>query len=172
MSLTFPVVPYNVAMLKEQAYNLLVMKIAIGADHAGYHLKEKIKEFLLSKGYQVIDFGTDSTASTDYPLFAREVALAIQRGEAQQGILICGTGIGMCITANKFKGVYAALCTNEYMAKVSREHNNANVLCLGGRVLGDELAISIVSTWLVSEFSGDRHKRRVDLITKLEEDMC
>ncbi|ADO45265.1 sugar-phosphate isomerase, RpiB/LacA/LacB family [Hydrogenobacter thermophilus TK-6] len=146
------------------------MKIAIGSDHAGYLLKEKIKDFLLSKGCQVVDVGTNSTASTDYPIFAREVALAVQRGEVQQGILICGTGIGMCITANKFKGVYAALCTNEYMAKVSRQHNNANILCLGGRVLGDALAISIVEAWLSADFEGGRHERRVSLIKSMEED--
>ncbi|GBC88196.1 Ribose-5-phosphate isomerase B [bacterium HR13] len=146
------------------------MKIAIGSDHAGYLLKEKIKDFLLSKGYQVVDVGTNSTESTDYPIFAREVALAVQRGEVQQGILICGTGIGMCITANKFKGVYAALCTNEYMARVSRQHNNANILCLGGRVLGDVLAISIVEAWLSADFEGGRHERRVNLIKSMEED--
>lgn len=146
------------------------MKIAIGSDHAGYLLKEKIKDFLLSKGYQVVDVGTNSTESTDYPIFAREVALAVQRGEVQQGILICGTGIGMCITANKFKGVYAALCTNEYMARVSRQHNNANILCLGGRVLGDALAISIVEAWLSADFEGGRHERRVNLIKSMEED--
>ncbi|WP_340696010.1 ribose 5-phosphate isomerase B [Hydrogenobacter thermophilus] len=148
------------------------MKIAIGSDHAGYLLKEKIKEFLISRSYQVIDFGTTSAESTDYPIFAREVALAVQRGEAQQGILICGTGIGMCITANKFKGVYAALCTDEYMARVSRQHNNANILCLGSRVLGEALAISIVDAWLNADFEGGRHERRVDLIKKMEEDMC
>ncbi|QWK19756.1 MAG: ribose 5-phosphate isomerase B [Hydrogenobacter thermophilus] len=146
------------------------MKIAIGSDHAGYLLKEKIKDFLLSKGYQVVDVGTNSTESTDYPIFAREVALAIQRGEVQQGILICGTGIGMCITANKFKGVYAALCTNEYMARVSRQHNKANILCLGGRVLGDALALSIVEAWLSADFEGGRHERRVNLIKSMEED--
>lgn len=145
------------------------MKIAIGSDHAGYLLKEKIKDFLLSKGYQVVDVGTNSTESTDYPIFAREVALAVQRGEVQQGILICGTGIGMCITANKFKGVYAALCTNEYMARVSRQHNNANILCLGGRVLGDVLAISIVEAWLSADFEGGRHERRVNLIKSVED---
>ncbi|MFN3870136.1 MAG: ribose 5-phosphate isomerase B [Aquificaceae bacterium] len=145
------------------------MNIAIGSDHAGYPLKEKIKEFLLSKGYKVLDFGTESTHSTDYPLFARDVCLAIQRGEAQRGILICGTGIGMSITANKFKGIRAALCLNEYMARMSRRHNDANVLCLGGRIIGDDLALSIVDAWLSSDFEGGRHEKRVKLIKEMED---
>jgi len=144
------------------------MRVAIGSDHAGYHLKEKIKEFLLSKGYEVMDFGTNSEESTDYPLYAQKVALAVQKGEAKYGILICGTGIGVCITANKFKGVYAALCTNEYMARMSRLHNNANVLCLGGRVLGEDLAVSIVEAWLSTEFEGGRHERRIKIIKSIE----
>lgn len=144
------------------------MKIALGSDHAGFHLKEKIKEFLVSKGYQVIDVGAISSEPTDYPIYAKDVATLVQRGEAQYGILICGTGIGMCITANKFKGIYAALCTDEYMAKVSKLHNNANVLCLGGRVLGDELAFSIVDAWLSYDFEGGRHKRRVKIIEDIE----
>ncbi|MFN4320374.1 MAG: ribose 5-phosphate isomerase B [Aquificaceae bacterium] len=143
--------------------------IVIGSDHAGYPLKEKIKEFLLSKGYKVIDFGTQSTESTDYPLFARDVCLAVQRGEAQRGILICGTGIGMSITANKFKGIRAALCMNEYMARMSRKHNDANVLCLGDRIIGDELALSIVEAWLSTDFEGGRHERRVRLIKQIED---
>lgn len=145
-----------------------MLTISIGSDHAGYPLKEKIKEFLLSRGYRVIDFGTTSTESTDYPLFAKEVCLAIQRGEAQRGILICGTGIGMSITANKFKGIRAALCLNEYMARMSRKHNDANVLCLGDRIIGDDLALSIVEAWLSTDFEGGRHERRVNLIKEIE----
>jgi len=144
------------------------MKIALGADHAGFPLKEKIKEFLQSKGYEVIDMGTHSTESVHYPDFAKKVALAVQRGEADRGILICGTGIGMSITANKFKGIRAALCTNEYMARMSRRHNDANVLCLGERVLGVELALSIVEAWLEEEFEGGRHEVRVKLILDME----
>lgn len=144
------------------------MKIALGADHAGFPLKEKIKEFLLSKGYEVIDMGTHSTESVHYPDFAKKVALAVQRGEADRGILVCGTGIGMSITANKFKGIRAALCTNEYMARMSRRHNDANVLCLGERVLGVELALSIVEAWLEEEFEGGRHEVRVKLILDME----
>jgi ribose 5-phosphate isomerase B len=148
------------------------VKIAIGSDHAGFRLKEKIKEFLLSKGYEVLDFGTNSTESTHYPIFAKGVARAIQRKEADLGILICGSGIGMCIVANKFKGIRAALCVNEYMARMSRRHNNANVLCLGDRVLGEELALSIVSAWLSEDFEGGRHQKRLELIQEIEEGIC
>ncbi|GAB6066214.1 ribose 5-phosphate isomerase B [Aquifex pyrophilus] len=148
------------------------MKIAIGADHAGYPLKEKIKEFLMKEGHEVIDFGTHSTESTHYPLFAKEVAKAVQEGKADRGILICGTGIGMSITANKFPGIRAALCTNEYMARMSRLHNNANVLCLGERVLGVELALSIVKVWLETPFEGGRHEKRIKLISEIEHEAC
>ena len=144
------------------------MKIALGSDHAGYPLKERIKEFLLEKGHEVLDFGATSEESTHYPLFAREVSLAVQRGEADRGILVCGTGIGMAITANKFKGVRAALCLNEYMARMSRLHNDANVLCLGDRVLGEELALSIVEVWLSTPFEGGRHQKRIELIADIE----
>ncbi len=144
------------------------MRIALGSDHAGYPLKERIKEFLLGRGHEVLDFGTTSEESTHYPLFAREVSLAVQRGEADRGILVCGTGIGMAITANKFKGVRAALCLNEYMARMSRLHNDANVLCLGDRVLGEELALSIVEVWLSTPFEGGRHQKRIELIADIE----
>ncbi len=144
------------------------MRIAIGSDHAGFPLKERIKNFLIEKGHEVIDFGTTSRDSTHYPLFAKEVSLAVQRGEAERGILVCGTGIGMSITANKFKGVRAALCFNEYMARMSRLHNDANVLCLGDRVLGEELALSIVEVWLETPFEGGRHTKRLELIKEIE----
>ncbi len=145
------------------------MRVAIGSDHAGWELKERIKEFLLAKGYEVIDFGTDSQQSTHYPLFAKDVALAVQEGKADRGILVCGTGIGMSITANKFRGVRAALCCNEYMARMSRLHNDANVLCLGDRVLGEELALAIVDVWMNTPFEGGRHSKRVELIKEIEE---
>ena len=148
------------------------MKIALGADHAGFPLKEKIKEFLQNKGYEVLDMGTHSAESVHYPNFAEKVARAVQKGEADRGILICGTGIGMSITANKFKGIRAALCTNEYMARMSRRHNDANVLCLGERVLGVELALSIVEAWLEEEFEGGRHEVRVKLISDIENEVC
>jgi len=144
------------------------MRIGIGSDHAGFHLKERIKGFLIEKGYEVVDFGTHSQDSTHYPLFAKEVSLAVQRGEVDRGILICGTGIGMAITANKFKGVRAALCLNEYMARMSRLHNDANVLCLGGRVLGEDLALSIVLVWLETPFEGGRHLKRLEFIRDIE----
>ncbi|WP_029551345.1 ribose 5-phosphate isomerase B [Thermocrinis jamiesonii] len=148
------------------------MKIAIGSDHAGFRLKEKIKQFLLSKGYEVLDFGTNSTDSTHYPLFAKEVAKAVQEKRADYGILICGSGIGMSITANKFPGIRAALCLNEYMARMSRMHNDANVLCLGDRVVGDELALSIVEAWLSTSFEGGRHQERIKLIEEIEKGLC
>ena len=144
------------------------MKVALGSDHAGFRLKERIKEFLISKGHEVIDFGTTDGESTHYPLFAKEVALAVQKGEADRGILVCGTGIGMSIAANKFKGVRAALCLNEYMARMSRLHNDANVLCLGDRVLGEDLALSIVEVWLNTPFEGGRHQKRIELISSIE----
>ena len=148
------------------------MKIGIGSDHAGFDLKERIKEFLQKEGHEVIDFGTYSKESTHYPLFAEKVSLAVQKGEVERGILICGTGIGMSITANKFRGVRAALCTNEYMARMSRLHNDANVLCLGERVIGVELALSIVKVWLETPFEGGRHIQRVELISKIENEVC
>ncbi|WP_448584612.1 ribose 5-phosphate isomerase B [Thermocrinis sp.] len=148
------------------------MKIAIGSDHAGFRLKEKIKEYLLSKGYEVLDFGTNSTNSTHYPIFAKEVAKAVQEKKADYGILICGSGIGMSITANKFPGIRAALCVNEYMARMSRMHNDANVLCLGDRVVGDELALSIVEAWLSTGFEGGRHQERIKLIEEIEKGLC
>ncbi len=147
------------------------MIVAVGSDHAGYRLKEKIKARLLDLGHEVLDMGTDSEKSTHYPLFARDVSLAIQEGKAERGVLICGTGIGMSITANKFRGIRAALCCNEYMARMSRLHNDSNVLCLGGRVVGEDLALSILEVWLETPFSGGRHEERVELILNIEKTM-
>ena len=147
------------------------MIVAVGSDHAGYRLKEKIKARLLDLGHEVLDMGTDSEKSTHYPLFARDVSLAIQEGKAERGVLICGTGIGMSITANKFRGIRAALCCNEYMARMSRLHNESNVLCLGGRVVGEDLALSILEVWLETPFSGGRHEERVELILNIEKTM-
>lgn len=146
------------------------MRVALGSDHAGFQLKERIKGFLLEKGHEVRDFGTTSEDSTHYPLFAKEVSLAVQKGEVDRGILVCGTGIGMSITANKFRGVRAALCLNEYMARMSRLHNDANVLCLGDRVVGEELALAIVDVWLSTPFEGGRHAKRVELISTIEKE--
>ncbi|HIE60078.1 MAG TPA: ribose 5-phosphate isomerase B [Persephonella sp.] len=145
------------------------MKIAIGSDHAGYDLKETIKNYLIEKGYNVIDKGTNSKESVDYPIFGESVAETVAKGEADKGIVICGTGIGISISANKVKGVRAALCTNEYMARMARKHNDANVLALGARVLGVDLALSIVETFLNTEFEGGRHERRVHLIHNIEQ---
>lgn len=140
------------------------LKVSIGSDHGGLLYKEKIVEHLKSKNISYIDVGTHTTESCDYPEIARTVAEKIISGEAERGILICGTGIGMSITANKVKGIRAALCGDTFSAKASREHNDANVLCLGERVLGDCIALEIVDIWLKTEFEGGRHKRRVDKI--------
>ncbi len=145
------------------------MKIAIGSDHAGYDLKEVIKNYLIEKGYEVVDTGTNSRESVDYPIFGENVAETVAKGEADRGIVICGTGIGISISANKVKGIRAALCTNEYMARMARKHNDANVLALGARVLGVDLALSIVETFLNTEFEGGRHERRVHLIHNIEQ---
>ena len=145
------------------------MKIAIGSDHAGYDLKEEIKKYLEDKGFAVLDKGTNSKESVDYPVFGESVAETVAKGEADRGIVICGTGIGISISANKVKGIRAALCTNEYMAKMARKHNDANVLALGARVLGVDLALSIVDAFLNTEFEGGRHERRVHLIHNIEQ---
>jgi ribose 5-phosphate isomerase B len=144
------------------------MKIAIGADHAGFKLKESIKEFLKTLNVKVTDFGTNSRESVDYPDYAIPVAEAVAKKEFDFGILICGTGVGMSITANKVKGIRAALCNELFTARCSKEHNNANVLCMGGRIVGEELANEIVKTWLYTEFQGGRHQRRVKKIEEYE----
>lgn len=144
------------------------MHVAIGADQGGYELKQSIVEFLIAQGHQVQDFGTHSPESVDYPDIAALVARAVAAGELERGILICGTGIGMSLAANKVRSVRAAVCTNCYMARMSRQDNDANVLCLGGRVLALGLALDIVQAFLGSEFLGGRHARRVDKISALE----
>ena len=138
------------------------MKIVIGADHGGFELKQLLVAKLSDMGYEVIDIGTDSASSVDYPDFSDQVCSQVLDGKAQFGILVCGTGIGMSMAANKYRGIRAALCDNEYSARMSREHNNANVLCLGDRVLGKGLAENIVEAWLSASFEGGRHQRRVD----------
>ena len=146
------------------------MKIAIACDHAAPALKAKVAEHLKSQGYEVIDFGTNTTDSVDYPDYAAKLCEDITSGAsgAQKGILICGTGIGISIAANKCKGIRAALCGDVFSAKMSREHNNANVLCMGERVLGVGLAEMITDAWLETEFAGGRHERRVNKIMDLE----
>lgn len=140
------------------------IKIAIGSDHGGFELKEKIIEYLKSNEIEFKDFGTFSNESCDYPVFAKEVALEVSKGAFNKGILICGTGIGVSIVANKVKGIRAALCFDTFCAEMSRAHNNANVLCLGQRVLAQDLALEIVDVWLNSEFEGGRHEKRVHMI--------
>lgn len=144
------------------------MKISIGSDHAGFELKEKIKEYLLELGHECEDFGTSSTESVDYPDFALKVAESVVKKECDRGILICGSGLGMSMAANKVPGIRAALCSNPEMAKMSREHNDANVLTIGARLMDENTAKEIVRVWLTTEFAGDRHLRRVNKIRDIE----
>lgn len=145
------------------------MNVAIGSDHGGFGLKEDIKAMLTEQNIPFHDFGTYSAESVDYPDISREVAQAVAAGEYDRGIIICGTGIGVSIAANKIKGIRAALCHDVFSAKMSREHNDANILTMGERVIGQGLARMIVQTWLSTEFAGGRHGRRVCKIAKLEE---
>jgi ribose 5-phosphate isomerase B len=143
------------------------MKIALGADHGGYLLKEEIKKHLTTNGYDVTDFGTHSADSTDYNEYALQVAEGVSQGVFERGILVCGTGIGMSVMANKVKGIRAALVHDLFTAKATREHNDTNVLTMGGRVIGGGLALDIVDTWLTTDFSkAERHQRRIDKINK------
>ena len=144
------------------------MKISLGADHAGYQLKEKIKQRLAQQGIEVTDHGTTSIDSVDYPDYAREVARDVAGKRADWGILVCGSGIGMAMAANKVAGVRAANVTSEYEAQLSREHNDANVLAVGARILDDATAFKIVDKWLHTGFAGGRHQQRVDKISDLE----
>ena len=139
--------------------------IALGCDHGGFELKQEVIQYLKANQIEYKDYGCYDTASVDYPVYARKVAKAILDGEAEKGILICGTGIGISIAANRIKGIRAALCSDCFSAQATREHNDANILCMGGRVVGAGLAIKIVDTFLHTEFSNDdRHIRRIDLI--------
>ncbi|WKY47939.1 ribose 5-phosphate isomerase B [Eubacteriaceae bacterium ES3] len=144
------------------------MKIAIGSDHGGVDLKEVVVSHLKEKGIEVIDLGTHSKDSCDYPEYGEKVGQAVMAGESDQGIVICGTGLGISMAANKIPGIRAALCTNEFMAEMAKAHNNANVLALGARVLGEGLALRIVDVFLESSFEGERHARRVEGIGKIE----
>lgn len=144
------------------------MKIAIGCDHVGIILKPVIAEHLSAKGVEVVDLGAFSTARTDYPLYARKVAQAVSAGEASLGILLCGTGVGISIAANKLPGIRAVVCSEPYSARLSRQHNDTNILALGARVVGTELAKMIVDSWLNARFESGRHQRRVEMIAALE----
>ncbi len=145
------------------------MRLAIGSDHAGYDLKAEVIELFDELGVEYKDMGTYVNESVDYPDFAHRVAHAVSTGEYEKGILICGTGIGMSIAANKIKGIRAALCHDVFSARVTRQHNNSNVLTIGARVIGSDLAIEIIKTWLGADFEGGRHARRVNKITAIEE---
>lgn len=145
--------------------------IWIGNDHGGYDTKVQIVDYLQKKGYEVNDVGTYSTEIVRYPYFASKVAGAVSSGEAERGILICSTGIGMSIIANKFKGVRASLCTSTYMGKMTRAHNNSNILCLGGKITGIFEILDIVEAWLTTEYEGGRHDISLGLIKESEEDM-
>lgn len=146
-------------------------KIYIGADSAGYPLKEKLKVHLTERGYDVTDMGTDSTASCHYPEFAAKVCREVQAApDTTFGILVCGTGIGMSMCANKFNSVRAAVCSDTYSARLTRNHNNANVLCLGARVIGECLAEDVLDAFLAADFEGGRHQIRLDMMKKIEEE--
>jgi len=143
--------------------------VAIGSDHAGFELKQQVKEYLATAGYRVEDVGCESTDSVDYPDYAKAVGEAVSQGKAKSGVLICNTGIGMCMTANKITGIRAALVSDLFTAQMSREHNDANVLVMGAKNVDKDRALEIVKKWFSSKFQGGRHGRRVDKINKLEE---
>ncbi len=144
------------------------MKIAIGNDHSAVDLKNTIADYLVSMGYEVINLGTDSRESCDYPVYGEKVGRAVAEGTADLGIAICGTGVGISLAANKVKGIRACVCSEPYTARLSRMHNNSNVLAFGARVVGDELAKMIVKEWLDAEYEGGRHQRRVDMLAEIE----
>jgi len=145
------------------------MKIAVGSDHRGFEAKQLIKAIISQMGHECIDFGTNDSNPVDYPDPAYQVAMAVSKKQADRGILVCATGLGMSITANKIKGIRAALCHDELIAQISRDHNDANVLCMAGDQIGEVLLRKIVEVWLNTEFSGGRHQRRVNKITAIEE---
>ena len=142
----------------------MIRKIAIGCDHVGYELKPVIVEHLKTRGIDVVDYGTDDIERTDYPVYGRSVAEAVAEKNVDGGILICGTGVGISIVANKIKGIRAVVCSEPYSARLSKQHNDTNILALGARVVGSELAKMIVDAWLDAEFEGGRHKARVSMI--------
>lgn len=144
------------------------MKIAIACDHTGLSLKHAVLEYLASRSIEYSDFGTDSAESCDYPIYAEKVCKAILNSDFDHGILICATGIGMSITANKFSGIRAAACSDAFSGIFSKRHNDANVLCLGAKVVGQGLAILIIEGWLNATYEGGRHKRRLDIISRIE----
>lgn len=144
------------------------MKIGIGNDHAGVEMKQEIIQLLESMGHETVNYGTDEKVSCDYPVYGEKVARAVASGEVDRGILICGTGVGISLAANKVHGIRAVVCSEPATARLSRLHNDANVLAFGARIIGIELAKMIVETWMTTEFEGGRHQRRVDLIMDVE----
>ena len=144
------------------------MKLAIGNDHVAVEMKNEIKEYLEAKGYEIIDVGTNSTESFNYPVSGYRVARLVADGEVDGGILICGTGVGISLTANKVEGIRACVCSEPYTAKLSKQHNNTNIIAFGARVIGIEMAKMIVDEWLNAEFLGGRHQTRVDMIMEVE----
>ena len=144
------------------------MKIVVGSDHAAYELKEAIKEKLIGEGHEVIDVGCDSPESVDYPKYGHAVGRTVASGEAERGIAVCGSGIGISITCNKVPGIRAALCTSVEMAEMCRRHNNANVVCMGARMISQELAFDIIDKWMTTEFEGGKHLRRINEIEDLD----
>lgn len=143
------------------------MKIAIASDHGGFALKNTVKEHLRERGVQVVDLGTDSEGSVDYPVFGKACGEAVASGSADLGVVCCGSGIGISIAANKVKGVRCALCTSVEMAKLCKQHNNANMIALGGRLTEPALALQMVDTWLDTDFEGGRHQRRTDMLDEM-----
>ncbi len=146
------------------------MRISIGSDHRGVHIKARLIASLVAAGHEVMDLGTEGESSVDYPDFASAVCRRVAQGESERGILICGTGIGMAIAANKFKGVRAANCYDQVMAELCRRHNNVNVLCLPGDLIGDGPVDELVNVWLSTEFEAGRHERRLDKIVRIEDE--
>jgi ribose 5-phosphate isomerase B len=145
------------------------IKIAVGADHAGFELKEKVREYLVKKGYEVEDHGTNSLQSVDYPDYAEKVAARVAAKEVGWGVLVCGTGLGVAMAANKIPGIRAAPCNDTISARLAREHNDANVLTLGGRLTDEATARKILDTWLATPFAGGRHERRVEKIASIDQ---
>ena len=144
-----------------------MLKIAVASDHGGFALKEKVKEHLVQRGFEVDDLGTHSEESVDYPVYGKACGEAVASGKADLGVVVCGTGIGISIAANKVKGIRCGLCTYVEMAHLTKQHNNANILALGGRTTEPELALKIVDEWLDTEFEGGRHQRRVDMLDQM-----
>lgn len=145
------------------------MKVAIGCDHGGLNIKNAIIEYLKKNEIEYTDFGCYTEESVDYPIYGYKVATAVAENSDTLGVLCCGTGIGISMSANKVKGIRAAVCTNEFMAEMTRRHNNSNIICLGGRIIDEETAVKLADIFLNTEFEGDRHTKRVDMITAIEE---